>query len=423
MSFIGEYAVDGAYITSVVAGDAHVDLALSTSPDMSGSTLVGAQTPDGDSIVRHDLAGGLAPGTQYYAQLVVGGEMFGRRLSFRTQVADADPASLLIALVSCQRQAQQADPSQLGWRRLRRVEPDLLLHLGDYGYWGGKLKGHDAYPSHITKYVEHTIGLPKMRTVMESMSSLVQVSDHETTKYNEDNYDDPVTRHALNAYFRLMPFRSFDDPTGRSRFLTRKLTTNVRLISPDFRSLDRSPGSWPDNADKTAYGAFQFELLRSALKAPEALKIILSDPGCSPADAPANPGDLRTLDKWCNYQTAFQQMADVIRHEQTVDGKPIVVDVWSGDRHLLGCLQEENNPWGPFDVLTSSGIDQVAIALEPGERYDQVFGAKTHKHQQVKQHMEVELTDDKAGTITRVARGIDDLTGDQVVYSEKTWGF
>ena len=212
-----------------------------------------------------------------------------------------------------------------------------------------------------------------------------------------------------------MPFRSFDDPTGRSRFLTRKLTTNVRLISPDYRSLDRSPAAWPDDANKTAYGDFQFELLRSALKAPEPLKIILSDPGCSPADAPADPNDLHLRDKWCNYQTAFQRMVDVIRNERTVDDQPIVVDIWSGDRHVLGCLSEANNTWGPFDVLTSSRIDQLALNPEPGELYDQVFGQKVRKHQSVKQHMEIRLTDDKSGTITRVAQGVDDVTGTQVL--------
>jgi hypothetical protein len=423
MSFIGEYATHGAYISSFVQGDVAIDLAVSTFPDMRDYTLVGEQPAAADSIVRHDLNGGLMPGTQYYARLVAQGRMFGRQLSFRTGVADAEPADMLIALVSCQRLSGSAEPSQLGWQHLLNVAPDMLLHMGDYGYWGGQLGSGDLYTRHIDKYVKQTTRLPAMRALIESLSSLIQVSDHETSVNGGDNYHDPKTGHALEAYFRLMPFRSFDDPRRRSRFLTRKLTTNVRLISPDFRSLDRSPGAWPDDAAKTAYGEIQFELVRAALRAPEPVKIILSDPGCSPADAPASPGDPQTIDKWCNYQDAFQKMADVIRYEKTVDGGPILVDVWSGDRHMLGRLSQANNPWGPFDVLTSSGMEQVALELQPGELYDQVFGERTGPGQHVKQHMEIALTDDKVGTITRVARGIDDFTGTEVIHSMKTWSY
>lgn len=38
-------------------------------------------------------------------------------------------------------------------------------------------------------------------------------------------------------------------------------------------------------------------------------------------------------------------------------------------------------------------------------------------------HTEIPLTDDKLGTITRVASGIDDYTGTEVVHSEKTWTY
>jgi PhoD-like phosphatase len=422
MSLIGEYETHGAYVTSLVTGSAMIDLALSSYPDMSRRILVGAQKPDADAIVRHDLAGALQPGTRYYARLMADGKVFGRSLSFRTAAAAGVPSNTLVALVSCQRNAESAG-TPLGWLRLTESQPDLLLHMGDYGYWGGHLSAREGYTAHVAKYVDQTTGLPAMQRVLESVSSLIQVSDHEVSANGGDTWNDPLTAHALRAYFRLMPFRSFDDATSRSRFLTRKIDENIRLIAPDFRSLDRSPGSWPDTDTKSAYGEHQFQLVRAALRAPEPLKIILSDPGATPADPPSDPGDPRYRDKWCNYQSAFQRMVDVIRHERTVDDQPIRVDMWSGDRHMLGYVSEANNPWGPFDVLTSSGIDQDALALEPGEQYDRVFGNKTGKGQTVKQHMEITLRDDKAGTISRLARGIDDLSGADVIYAEKSWSY
>ena len=76
MSFIGEYASDGAFVASVVNADVPIDLAVSTFPDLRDYTLVGAQVPGTDFMVRHDLAG-LTPGTQYYARLVASGTLFG----------------------------------------------------------------------------------------------------------------------------------------------------------------------------------------------------------------------------------------------------------------------------------------------------------------------------------------------------------
>ena len=100
--------------------------------------------------------------------------------------------------MSCQQGAVDADPSQLGWQRLVDIAPDLLLHMGDYGYWDGLVPSSD-YRGHIGMYVQQTASLPIMRALVESTSSLIQVSDHETTAFNGDNYHDPVTARALEA--------------------------------------------------------------------------------------------------------------------------------------------------------------------------------------------------------------------------------
>ena len=120
-----------------------------------------------------------------------------------------------------------------------------------------------------------------MRDVLESVCSLIQVSDHDTGTDNGDTYDNPITAVALDAYRRLMPFRTFDDASLNSRFLTRSLGTNVLLISPDFRSLDRSPGAWPDDESKTAYGDYQFSLLVAAPRGPRHSRSCCPTPGAT----------------------------------------------------------------------------------------------------------------------------------------------
>jgi hypothetical protein len=423
LSLIGDCSTVGAVISTVAYGGMPLDLAVSPFPDFRNAFLLGDQQPSTDNVYRHDLNNRLMPGQRYYARLMSRGKPFGRSMAFRTSVTNSTPMSLRIALLSCQRNADTTDGSQLGWAGVKAYQPDLLLHGGDVGYWGGGVSASDPYTKHIEHYCRQFDGLPLMRDVLESCASLIQVSDHETSMNDGDNWQDPVTAHALQAYFRMMPYRSFDDPTRSSRFLTRRLGPNVRLISLDFRSLERSPAGLPDNALKRAFGLAQFAQFRNALRAPEALKIVLSDPGCAPADAPDDPDDYRRRDKWCNYQTAYQEWVDVVRNELTTDGKPIQVDVWSCDRHLLGITKAVDNRWGPFDVLTSSGIDQDANGLEPGETYTTVYGDRKDSHRDLKVHMEIDLTDEKAGTITRTVRGVDDITGAVVMSDTRVWGY
>ncbi len=118
-------------------------------------------------------------------------------------------------------------------------------------------------------------------------------------------------------------------------------------------------------------------------------------------------------------------MSDIVRNELTTDGKPIQLEVWCGDRHYVSTLAAANNRWGPFDVITSSGVDKLSLPLMPGETFDKAFGY-THPggiDKTVHQHMEIELKDDKAGKITRLARGIDDITGEEVIHSKRSWKY
>ena len=194
-SFIGEFSTDGAFVSSMLTGpDAGtVDLALSRDPGMGQATFVGQQPVHPlDHMVHHDLGGLLQPGTQYFARLAVGSKMFGRMLAFRTQVADDERMDLQIVLTSCQRNWGKVT-MQKGWDAVRAYGPDLLLHMGDFGYWGNSLRATTPYVTHILKYASQLSGILSMRAALETCCSLIQVSDHETSGNNGDNHEDPIT--------------------------------------------------------------------------------------------------------------------------------------------------------------------------------------------------------------------------------------
>lgn len=416
MTMIGDIAPDGAVLSSMVFNEAVAALAVSESTDMLSATYFGAQAVDADAIVKH-VASGLMPATQYYAQLVASdGTLFGDPLAFRTMPDLGQPIAMKVALVSCQ-QSKDPDPTEPVWQDVLDWDPDLVLHGGDFGYWGGSLTGDDDYQSQLAAYQQQFQRLPTMRQVLMTRPSLIQISDHETSGNNGDNYNDPVTAAALTAYQKLMPIATYADVRVpiRGRFVARNLGTNIRLISLDFRSLDRSPGAWQDGSTKTALGQEQMDWLHTELTRPETLKILLSDPAWGPANAPSYPIPNAYLDKWWNYGTEQQTIADWITNERTVSGTPINVDFWGNDRHLLGYLAGANNELGGFPVLCGSGIDQHALPLMAGELYDQMFGANSDKTTPVKHYMRIDLNDDGFEYITRTATGFDTISNSIVI--------
>ena len=166
-SLIGEFSIDGGYVSSKVAGrDAtNVDLAVSVYPDMSNAVFVGAQPVDPTTgLVRHDMDGLLTPGSQYYARLAVESAFFGRILTWRTQAADPDQMNLRIALLSCQRIASTATKGEPGWAAIKAYEPDLLLHGGDFGYWDGYYAAADPYTKHVAAYATQILRCTRCAT-------------------------------------------------------------------------------------------------------------------------------------------------------------------------------------------------------------------------------------------------------------------
>lgn len=430
LSLIGETSPAGALVSSMVFNAATADLALSQAADMSGATFLGAEAADADGLLRHAVSG-LTPATQYYAQLAkTDGTLFGDQVAFRTLPEPGQPIDMRIALMSCQ-QSAGPDLAEPVWQDLLSWDPDLVVHGGDFGYWGGTLIGADGYQSQLSAYQGQFQRLPVMRRALMGRPSLIQVSDHETSGNNGDNYNDPATAAALTAYQKLMPVASYGDTRDsiRGRFLARSLGANMRLISLDFRSLDRSPGAWqdgaiqPDGSTKTALGQAQMDWLYTELKRPETLKILLSDPAWGPATPPPYPVPNSYLDKWCNYQTEQQTIAGWVTNELTDSGTPINVDFWGNDRHLLGYLAGANNPLGGFPVLCGSGIDQHALPLMAGEMYDQMFGANTNKTIPVKHYMRIELHDDGLRFITRKVTGFDTISNTPKVEATDTWEY
>lgn len=544
-TLMGFPTFNGNEVASFVAGRDELGLAYSTDPAMATPTLVSAvpvvDTGAGFGVARHTLTG-LTGNTRYYIQPTTdsGTLLFGNICTFLTAPA-TNAMSRKIVVTSCQANSgiasEKWDRSQPTFQKMIDEGFDLLVHQGDFGYWGGGFSGKEDWGKHVKKYVDKLMSVDLMRQVFESAGSIIQLSDHETSANNGENWEfyvpppggpdwAAITRTALDAYKIMMPVAQYGDTRTpyKGRWYAVNISPNVRLISLDLRSWERTLQTAEDGPSKKMLGDAQLAWLTTELRRPEPLKIISSDDAWGPAASVADfkayvdtdtripmetavtnkaltsnvatltvnpaPGEaghgLRVgdvvrvsgvdatfdgtytvtgvpsgtqfryakthadvgstaatgtvfsqrgggdatdynreqpyIEKWWSYQNTQKQVANLICnpstgvHLLTTIGTPINVDFWGGDRHMIGYLSEANNVLADgtkcgFPVLTTSGSDRNGLPVVLGETYDQLYGALPLGTApggfptEVRQFMHVLLTDDGAGTITRVAHG------------------
>lgn len=428
-------------ITSAFTGITSVKMAYSTAADMSGHSLTAAVTVTANQLTKHTISG-LADGTHYYYQpATAAGTLFGDIGQFQTKPAPGAPVDMSIILTSCQSSKGgqgHYDVSEPAWHKMQDLGPhDLVIQQGDFGYWGLTLHASGTTGGQILKYAHQLAAFDRMRDVIMKSATILQRSDHE---YSRDNGDSnaagqygPIVRTMIDAALEMMPV----DPAtwGDTRtpkqglWYAWKASDNIRFIVTDFRSLERTLQSVDDGPDKTALGSTQLAWLQTQLQQSETLKVVLNDNAWGPAASTAVLGTQQAhQDKWWCYQNEAAAIATMCNTLTTVDGNPINVDYWGGDRHVLGWLAAANNVLAdgttcPFDVITASGADKDGLFPVAGEKYDEVFGFTVLQDDvtEVRQFGHIQLSDDGAGTITRVFDGWNCATDPYVLYTPQTY--
>lgn len=351
-----------------------VDLAVSTSPDMSSARRVGVQTIDADRITTHPITG-LSAATRYYGRLVVPatGVYFGEQFSFTTAPPLSGSWTRKVAVVSCQGNEGSGATNPQAWQDISDWGADAIWHLGDFEYWGQDIADTDPYSRDISMYAQSAQARPIMRGVLQSRSlDVVCISDHEIHANGDrwqlgtrpDTFGCLHSVRELLAFQALMPVATYWDTRSprKHRGYHFDLGTTVRVLVTDLRTPERNLPNDPDTPEKQLWGAAQEASLFAALD-PTRVNIIVNETSWwwwgSPTGAP---------DKPASYPDAQQRLIDKVNATGPDAGGPVHQVAWvGGDRHYVGYLSAADNTHGGWPCHISSGVDKYALPLQGGE--------------------------------------------------------
>jgi hypothetical protein len=367
-------AADGALVVTMLGREdvgKTMDLAFSTTADMTDSRLVGVQTVDVDSLVHHTIAG-QPPGTVYYTQPASStGTRFGEVSRIKTLPSTTGDWSMKIMLGSCQTNAK-GSITQLAWRDILAWQPDLLMHLGDWGYWGGAIGPQAPYSKDLERYRASMDNLADMRLAMQCAPlGSVCISDHELADNGDPPggmFDSPYSKRELIAFQKLMPVLSWGDTREPrlGRYYSYDIGSSVRVIMLDFRSPDRSRATMVDGAAKKMLGDTQMAWLFATLDLTK-VNLICFESNWLATPYPQNTGS-PAADKAWNYFNDQQIIASFI----TTGGYQVA---WlGGDRHYVGYLAGESNTLGGFPCYLGSGFEKNGLSLSDGEALTWQYG-------------------------------------------------
>ncbi len=413
----GGAASHGILVNSTLSAadaGASVDLAVSTSADLSTPIRVGPQTADSDSIVRH-LVTGMDANTTYYAGLLDRGVQVGETVRFKTLPPNTGSWSRDIAVVSCQCNSVDPISTELVWSDILAWDADDVWHLGDWGYWGQEIAPTDPYTADLFHYTRSLQRMPMMRRAMQAASlNVVTISDHELTINGDPTtgmFNSPESIRELVAFQKLMPVRTYGDTRNprRGRYYSYDLGGAVRVIVTDFRTPDRSNADDPDGPSKKMFGARQLSWLLETLDSTKVNLLVNETSWLADPNANQNRAD----DKPWSYYTEQRTIANYI----TNGGYKVA---WiGGDRHYVGYLAGSGTPsntLGGFPCYISSGICKYSLDLQVGELMTWQFGANnTNPKRPVCGYMRLTVAYDGATgavTLSGVGRAVLDTTTD-----------
>lgn len=330
-AWIGAVTSHSATVKARLSADSDaVRLVYGTRGDLAGAQATGtvavSKATVGHRVATFALAG-LAAATRYHFAVEVEGRLDEARAgSFRTFAEG--PSSFSVALGACANTGSEHSV----FDDIRRLAPDLFIHLGDLHY--GDIREPGALAAFRDAYQE-VLGSTRQGPLFRQTPIAYIWDDHD---YGADNGDRnaPTRLAARQAYLENVPHYPLAEPAGGP--IHQAFTIGrVRFILTDLRS-DRSPALLPDDAAKSMLGPaqkawFKHELLEAARR--EQLAVWVNT---VPWILPPDPSS----DRWSGYATERAELAGFVA-EQGIQNLVMV----SGDAHMLAIDDGRHSDYAP----------------------------------------------------------------------------
>lgn len=336
---VGNPRPDGFDVTCRSANASGVRLLVGEDEQLTAQLLeTDSVEPDDNGWTTLSVSG-LRPGSDYYWDILLEEDgvetAFGRPSRLRTLPVPGDPASFSFAFGSCMTNGSRYERVM---NRILDRDPTLFLHLGDFGYFDNT---SESVGSHRRNFERQLDGNPAFRSVLATIPTVYIQSDHDAGGGNNAG-PGPWTEANRAAYRQVFPHPDTGDhpdglywsiPVGR-----------VLLVFTDHKTY-ASRQDRRDDRRKSMLGEEQKDWFFDQLRRPEPVKIW--------AQHSAFVDEEVEEDKWGNYATERQEIADFIAEEAV--GEVLTVH---GDMHALAVSTE--NPWNlrswcaaPFDQQSS----------------------------------------------------------------------
>lgn len=359
---------------------------------MSPATTFGPVTIDGDGRATFVVTGLTQALTQYTCQMKhpTLPTLFAEKFNGWTGPANNEAGYAFdIVLGSCLANAGFVDQfgSQKALEDAANLNAPLFLHLGDWGYWGQKIKATDPYTYDLDHYTE-TLNSPSfshLRRLVNRSNIEACISDHELhsngdiwDKHGSHPDDLPDAYHCghsirqMKAHRKLLPVAAWGDasPTPmqhRGYFLD--LAPHVRLVVSDLRSPQRNESRDQDTDAKQMWGGTQEQWLYNiAFDVPLDTVILFVNETVWWRQA---DGDV-TDDKPASYRNAQRLFMERLNGTGAYAGFTPIINrfIWlGGDRHYCGYVSKADAAvhGDPFPQFIGSGFLKNSLALHPQE--------------------------------------------------------
>ena len=287
---------------------------------------------------------GLMPGTTYHYALVVNGRV-DRSRQGQFQTFEEGPHSFRVAMGACAETGSQHRVFDV----IRRLHPDLLLHLGDLHY-----EDIDVADPELFQDAYQRVHASRTQSALYRSAPIAYVWDDHDYGPNNSSRRAPGQNVAQQMYRTYVPHYPLSTGPGAHPIYQAFTVGRVRFLVTDLRSA-RTPNSAIDVEGRTMMGAEQKSWFKDQLRmARDRHPVIVWV-----SSVPWIADDPDALDRWSGYSSERRELATFIDSIGVADQLVML----SGDAHMVALDDGTHNHYGRpdgggFPVVHAAALDR-----------------------------------------------------------------